>query len=77
MQSLSGRSALLEAIEAGARYCFTNALKGFSKMISTINEAAPATARKRLFPRGQTYLTPGATDALSEAGQGAAEFLKG
>jgi hypothetical protein len=40
---------------------------------STITTAAAAT--KRLFPLGQLYATPGAMDALSEAGQGAAEFL--
>jgi hypothetical protein len=44
-------------------------------MISTIKEAAITTATKRLFPLGQTYITPGAMEALSEAGQGAAEFL--
>jgi hypothetical protein len=45
--------------------------KGFqmSKTAETI-QAAP------LFPLGHTYSTPGALEALSEAGQGAAEFLQ-
>jgi hypothetical protein len=47
-------------------------------MISTVKETsttATPTATTRLFPLGQMYATPGAIDALSEAGQGAAEFL--
>jgi hypothetical protein len=42
-------------------------------MISTIKEASRIA--KPLFPLGQTYATPGAIEALSEAGQGAEEFL--
>ena len=34
-----------------------------------------ATETKSLFPLGQTYATPGALEALSEAEQEAAEFL--
>jgi hypothetical protein len=48
------------------------------QMISTVKETATtttATATKRLFPLGQMYATPGAIEALSEAGQGAAEFI--
>ena len=32
-------------------------------------------ATKQRFPLGQTYATPGALEALSEAGQDAAQFL--
>jgi hypothetical protein len=42
-------------------------------MINTVKEASPIA--KPLFPLGQTYATPGAIEALSEARQGAAEFL--
>jgi hypothetical protein len=42
-------------------------------MISTVKEAS--TIAKPRFPLGQTYATPGAMEALSETGQGAAEFL--
>jgi hypothetical protein len=45
-------------------------------MISTSTETSTTTtAKKRLFPLGQMYATPGAIDALSEAGQRAAEFI--
>ena len=40
-----------------------------------MSKAATISA-KPLFPLGQTYATPGAIEALSEAGQDAAEFLK-
>ena len=42
-------------------------------MISTVNEASRIA--KPLFPLGQTYATPEAIEALSEAGQEAAEFF--
>jgi hypothetical protein len=45
------------------------------QMMSTINETATTTATKRLFLLGNLYATPGALEVLSEAGQGAAEFL--
>ncbi len=40
-------------------------------MINTIED----TSTKSLFPLGQTYATPGAIEALSEAGQGAGDLL--
>jgi hypothetical protein len=42
-------------------------------MSTTIKETSVITTPR--FPLGQTYVTPGAIEALSEAGQGAAEFL--